>query len=388
MRITVVGLGYVGLANAVLLARKHEVVSLDIDAPRVELVNKRVSPLVDQELIQHFSEVELNLTATTDAAVALEDPEFVIIATPTNYDPDTQYFDTSSVETVLQQVADNAPNAVAVIKSTIPIGFTQRMQEKYSNLQIVFSPEFLREGKALYDNLHPSRVIASGAEEPATRFAEMMVDAAEDTDVPTVITGTDEAEAIKLFSNTYLAMRVAYFNELDTFAVEKGLDAGAVIRGVSLDPRIGDHYNNPSFGYGGYCLPKDTRQLRANYEGVPQNLIDAIVDSNQTRMAFIIDDVLRQKPSVVGIHRLAMKAGSDNFRSSSISVVLEGLRDRGTEVIIYEPTVEQSPIEGVALENDLNTFLERSDLIITNRVSDELESVREKIYSRDVYGRD
>lgn len=388
MRIAVVGLGYVGLANAVLLARNHQVVALDIDEPRVNMVNKRVSPLVDDELIAHFADVELDLFATTDATVAFEEPEFVIIATPTNYAPETQYFDISSVEAVLQQVQDVARNAVAVIKSTIPVGFTQRMQAEYPDLRIVFSPEFLREGNALYDNLHPSRVIASGAEGPAARFAQMMADASVDQDVPAVVTGTTEAEAIKLFSNTYLAMRVAFFNELDTFAVQKGLNAGDVIRGVSLDPRIGDHYNNPSFGYGGYCLPKDTRQLRANYEGVPQELIDAIVDSNSTRIDFIIDDVLRREPDVVGVHRLAMKAGSDNFRSSSISTVLEGLRARGTEVLIYEPTLEQSPFDSVALENDLEAFLERSDLIITNRVTGELEGVLDKVYTRDVYGRD
>lgn len=388
MQIAVVGLGYVGMASAVLLAQRHEVVAIDIDEARVRAVGERRSPIVDPDIERFLAEKNLLLTATTDAAQALPGNDFVVVATPTDYDPDTQYFDTRTVESVLAQVAEHAPRSTVVIKSTIPVGFTARVRRDFPDLTILFSPEFLREGRALYDNLHPSRIIVADPGPQAEAFAQLLVEGAEDENPPVMFTGATEAEAIKLFANTYLAMRVAYFNELDTYAATHGLDTQQIIEGVGLDPRIGNFYNNPSFGYGGYCLPKDTKQLLANYSDVPQTLIQAIVDSNTTRKDFIATDILARKPRVVGIYRLAMKAGSDNFRASSIQGIMKRIKAKGVTVVLYEPLLADQSFFNSEVVHDLDDFLERSDVIVANRMVDEISAVASKVYTRDLYGHD
>jgi len=388
MKVTVAGLGYVGMANAVLLSKHNDVTAFDIDPSRVDLVRNRRSPIVDDLIEATLATASLRLTATTEKTAAFRDADLVVIATPTDYNTETLYFDTSTVETVIADVLTLSPSVIVVIKSTIPVGFTRRMQERYPGARILFSPEFLREGHALYDNLHPSRIILADPGPDAQTFATLLVEGAEDADPPVMFTGSTEAEAIKLFSNTYLAMRVAYFNELDTYAVQHGLDTRDIIRGVGLDPRIGTHYNNPSFGYGGYCLPKDTKQLLANYRDVPQVLIQAIVDSNRTRKDFIAADILAAKPSTVGIYRLAMKSGSDNFRSSSVQGVMHRLASAGVTLLVHEPLVRTDTFLGAEVVNDLDEFTARSDVIVCNRAAPELAAVRNKLYTRDAFGRD
>ena len=388
MKITVVGAGYVGLSNAVLLARFNDVTVLDVSAERVAAVNAGRSPIVDAELEEYLAQGGLALHATRDRKEAYADASFVVVATPTNYDPETNCFDTSTVAKVTAEALAANPGATVVIKSTVPVGYTNTLREAHPGASILFSPEFLREGRALHDNLHPSRVVIGSDTEPGRMFAKLLTQAALDDDVPVLFTGSTEAEAIKLFANTYLALRVAYFNELDTYAATHGLATRQIIEGVGLDPRIGGHYNNPSFGYGGYCLPKDTKQLQANYRHVPQNLISAIVEANTTRKEFIADDILRREPKVVGIYRLTMKAGSDNFRESAVQGVMKRIKARGVKVVVFEPELDQKRFFNSKVIKDLDEFKAKADVIIANRHTDVLDDVAEKVYTRDVYGRD